>query len=227
MIDLPRMLDIARDAVGIGVDLVKTSTPHEIRAKSDRDIVTDVDVKVEQEIRAYLRRMTPEFGFLGEEEGHDPGANQKTVWTLDPVDGTSNFAHGIPLCAVSLALVDQNRPVVASIAAPLMGLYYHATHQGGAFANNERMHVSRTSGLSDAIVSIGDYAVGPNADAKNKQRLQLTSLLAERVERVRMFGSAAWTSLGSPKAAPMLQPFWTISPGTQPPEFYSLAKRTQ
>lgn len=208
MTDLDRLLGIARYAVQLGADLVKHATPHEIRSKGDRDIVTDVDVKVEQEIRAYLRRMTPGIGFLGEEEGHDPGANQETIWTLDPIDGTSNFAHGIPLCAVSLALVDQNRPLVGAITAPFLDLHYHASKGLGSFANDVQIHATRTSDLSRAIVSIGDYAVGTNAEEKNKRRLRLTSRLAESVERVRMFGSAAldlaWVAHGRTDAAIIL-----------------------
>jgi myo-inositol-1(or 4)-monophosphatase len=183
------LADIAREAVHLGAELVRTATPHEVTEKGDRDIVTDVDVKVEQEIRAYLARATPDFGFLGEEQGQT--GDDEYVWTLDPIDGTSNFAHGLPLCAVSLALVHANRPIIAEITAPFLGLRYWAMRDQGAFVNGNRMRASRTSDVTKAIVSIGDYAVGANAETKNHQRLRLTTLLAERVERVRMFGSAA------------------------------------
>jgi len=197
---------IARDAVHIGAELVRTATPHEVMDKGDRDIVTDVDVKVEQEIRAYLGRATPEFGFLGEEQGQT--GNDKYVWTLDPIDGTSNFAHGLPLCAVSLALVHAGQPIVAQITAPFLDLRYSAVRGEGAFVNGNRIRASRVSDLTKAIVSIGDYAVGTDAEAKNQQRLRLTTLLAERVERVRMFGSAAldlaWVAEGRTDAAVIL-----------------------
>lgn len=197
---------IARDAVRLGAELVRTSTPHQVAEKSDRDIVTDVDIKVEQEVRAYLRRATPECGFLGEEEGRS--GDDEYTWTLDPIDGTSNFAHGVPLCAVSLALVRDGRPIVAEITAPFLDLRYSAVAGQGSFVNGDRMRASRTSELSKAIVSIGDYAVGVNAEAKNQRRLRLTALLAERVERVRMFGSAAldlaWVAEGRTDATLIL-----------------------
>lgn len=197
---------IAQHAVKLAAELVKTATPHQVIEKSDRDTVTDVDIKVEQEIRAYLRRVTPECGFLGEEEGHT-GSDEYT-WTLDPIDGTSNFVHGLPLCAVSLALVHQGRPIVAEITAPFLDLRYSAISGQGSFANGDRIRASRTSELTKAIVSIGDYAVGANAEAKNQMRLRLTMLLAERVERVRMFGSAAldlvWVAEGRIDAAVIL-----------------------
>jgi myo-inositol-1(or 4)-monophosphatase len=208
MTDLARLLSVAQHAVGIGTELVRTSVPHEVRAKGDRDIVTDVDVKIEQEIRSYLRQATPDIGFLGEEEGQVADANQETVWTLDPIDGTSNFAHRIPLCAVSLALVNQHRPLVAAISLPFLDLRYHAVQGQGAFVNDDKIRTSRTSDLGKAIISIGDYAVGTNAQEKNKPRLRLTALLAERIERVRMFGSAAidlvWVAEGRTDATVIL-----------------------
>jgi myo-inositol-1(or 4)-monophosphatase len=203
---LEDLAQIAERAVTLGAELVRNATPHQVTEKSDRDVVTDVDVKVEQEVRAYLQRVTPECGFLGEEEGQI--GSDEYAWILDPVDGTSNFARGLPLCAVSLALVHEGRPLVAGITAPFLDLHYSATKGAGSFVNGQRMRASRTSELRKAIVSIGDYAVGEDAEAKNQQRLRLTALLAERVERVRMFGSAAldlaWVAEGRTDATVML-----------------------
>jgi myo-inositol-1(or 4)-monophosphatase len=200
------LADIARDAVALGADLVRNATPHQVIEKSDRDTVTDVDVKVEQEVRAYLARLTPEIGFLGEEEGSS--GDTEYTWVLDPIDGTSNFSHGLPLCAVSLALVERGRPIVAETTAPFLDLRYNAIRDRGSFVNGQRMRASRTSELSKAIVSIGDYAVGDGAASKNEQRIRLTALLADRVERVRMFGSAAldlaWVAEGRTDAAVIL-----------------------
>lgn len=207
MRELDELLSIARDAVLVGSDLVRTATPHQVRRKGDRDVVTDIDIKIEQEIRAYLSRVTPEIGFLGEEEGPSGDATEAT-WTLDPIDGTSNFARGLPLCAVSLGLIRNNSPVVAAITAPFLDLRYYATKGGGAFVNGAKLHASRTGELTQAIVSIGDYAVGDNADEKNRKRIRLTTLLAERIERVRMFGSAAldlvWVAEGRTDATVIL-----------------------
>lgn len=207
--DLDDLTRIAEQAVGLGYDIVRNTTPAEIRLKGDRDIVTDVDLTVENEVRDFLARMTPQIGFLGEEEAATlafPG--DQDFWTLDPVDGTSNFAHGLPLCAISLALVRQGEPVVAAIVAPFLNLRYFATKGRGAFGNSVRLQVSKVANLAKSIVSIGDYAVGEGATAKNERRIHLTALLAEQVERVRMFGSAAidlaWVAEGRTDAAIML-----------------------
>jgi myo-inositol-1(or 4)-monophosphatase len=217
--DLAHFMTIAQQAVGLGYDLVKNTTPSEIRLKGDRDVVTEVDLRIEQEVRAYLDRATPDFGFLGEEEGAtiDP-TTAEYLWTLDPIDGTSNFAHGLPLCAISLALLHHGDPIVAAIVAPQLDLRYYAAKGRGAFGNDGQLHVSKTTELSKAIVSIGDYAVGPNATEKNKVRLRLTALLAERVERIRMFGTAAldlaWVAEGRTDATIILanKP-WDIAAG--------------
>jgi myo-inositol-1(or 4)-monophosphatase len=209
MYDLSELVTIAQQAVGLGYDLVRHTTPTEVRRKGDRDVVTEVDLEVEQQVRTFLARMTPDIGFLGEEGGgRSVLETDQDVWVLDPVDGTSNFAHGVPLCAISLALVHRGEPVVAAIVAPKLGLRYYAAKGQGAVGTNGRLQVSSTTDLTEAIVSIGDYAVGPHATEKNKQRIQLTALLAERVERVRMFGSAAldlaWVAEGRTDATVIL-----------------------
>lgn len=112
-------------------------------------------------------------------------------WVLDPIDGTSNFAHGLPLCAVSLALVERGESVIGVIAAPFLGLRYHATKGGGAFVNEHPIQASSNDDPGHAIIAIGDYAVGPGADGKNDYRRSVTRSFVENVERVRMIGSAA------------------------------------
>lgn len=209
MKNLNELLAVAQEAADIGAKLMTTSAPGTVRAKGDRDYVTELDVQIQHEIRDHLHRATPDIDFLGEEEGG--GAIDETtayVWTLDPIDGTSNFAHSIPLCATSLALVHQGEPVVGVIVAPFLNLRYHATKDGGAYCNDKAIHASETTDLSRAIVSIGDYATGPGAEEKNRRRFAVTQALAENVERVRMFGAAsldlAWVAEGRTDACVIL-----------------------
>jgi myo-inositol-1(or 4)-monophosphatase len=185
------LLPVALDAIAIASELVRTRLPGAITPKTDRrDMASEVDLIVEREVRDFLRDKTPAIGFLGEEEGAT-GRNDELVWTLDPIDGTANFVRGIPLCAVSLGLVDPHRAVLGAIDLPFLDTRYHAAEGEGAYANGKRIRVSSTSNMIDAIVSVGDFAVGPNATEKNQHRLAVTSLLATRAQRVRMFGSAA------------------------------------
>lgn len=192
MKDLTGLLAIAQDAVDIGRKLMTTSGPGQVHAKGDRDLVTDLDLQIQHKVKTYLERVTPDIDFLGEEDGGgELDQHAEYVWALDPIDGTSNFAHGIPLCASQIALIHRGEPVVGVIVAPFLDLNYHATKGGGAYCNGQPIHASTTTDLSRAIVSIGDYATGPHAADKNKRRFAVTQALAESVERVRMFGSAA------------------------------------
>ncbi|MCG8921289.1 inositol monophosphatase family protein [Lentzea sp. CC55] len=192
MYQLDHLADVAGKAVRIGHELIKSTRPSTVTEKTDRDTFTDVDVRIEHEIRAYLAKVTPKISFIGEEEGRSEAAPDSTyVWGLDPIDGTANFVHGIPLSGVSLALMQGDRTVVGVISLPYLELQYTATLGGGAFVNGVRLEASKTADLSKSIVAIGDYALGEDAAEKNQQRIALTSALAAQVERVRMFGSAA------------------------------------
>lgn len=187
---------------------IATSRPTTaITPKGDRDFASDVDFAVEDAVRAFLRQETPEIPLLGEERGLD-GPNTEWMWTLDPIDGTVNYVRQVPLCAVSLALLRKGKPVVGVIDLPLLNQRFHAAVGEGAFANNVRLHASKTSMLADALVSIGDYAVGDDAEQRNVPRVELTKALLAHVQRIRMLGSAAidlaWVASGQLDASVML-----------------------
>src|SRR5258708_23997924 len=143
--------------------MIRSGPPSVITAKADRDPVTDVDLAVERAVRDLLATATPGIGFLGEEEGRTPaGDGLGRMWVLDPIDGTVNYAAGSPLCAVSLALLEDGQPVLGVIDLPFLGQRYWATAGGGAYVNGEP--VPAPAGprmLGDAIVALGDFATGP------------------------------------------------------------------
>lgn len=130
------------------------------------------------------------------------------MWALDPVDGTVNFVHGSPLCAVSLGLLTGRRPVLGVIDLPFLGCRYSAAEGNGAHANGEPIHASTTTRISEAVVAMGDYAVGEESEEKNRDRFALTRRLATNMQRVRMHGSAAidlaWLAEGRVDAVVML-----------------------
>jgi myo-inositol-1(or 4)-monophosphatase len=190
MTDYLRLLDIAKAAVDIASELLRTHRPGELTTKGDRDMATDVDFAIEHRVRAFLREATPDIAFLGEEEGSQ-GAASELIWALDPVDGTANFVHGIPLCGTSLGLIKGDQPVLGVIDLPFLGTRYTAAEGGGAHANGIPITVSHADDIAEAVVAIGDYAVGDNARQRNRLRLAVTHQLAARAQRVRMHGSAA------------------------------------
>ncbi|TLG09484.1 inositol monophosphatase [Nocardia cyriacigeorgica] len=192
MIDIDALLDTARTVVAEGAAMLRTVDSGTIHAKGDRDFVTDLDLRIQWAVQQRLREATPWAGFLGEEtDAHRAVGEAEYTWTLDPIDGTSNFIHGLPLCAVSLALVRSGTPVIGVVNAPFLGLEYYAADHRGAFCNGASIAASAVQNIGDAIVSIGDYAVGEYAAAENRHRLAITGALAASAERVRMFGSAA------------------------------------
>lgn len=185
------MLEIALKATELGSKLLKSARPESIVHKSDRDLVTDVDLRIQREVTDHLTTATPNVALLGEENApHVDIAATKYLWVLDPIDGTSNFVHGLPLCSVSLALLHHGAPIVAVTQAPFLHRTYHATKGGGAYLNGDPITARDTNTLGEAIVSMGDYATGQGADKRNQHRLALTGALAAQVERIRMFGAA-------------------------------------
>jgi len=199
-------LPVAAEAMDLASDIIRARGPEVVMAKGDRDMVSDIDVQIERAVRGFLHQRLPEVGFLGEEEGTSPGGSG-LQWVLDPVDGTANFVKGIPLYAISLALIDEQEPVLGVIDVPAEGRRYSAAAGSGAYCERTPIEVRRTSRLEDAIVAVGDYAVGPGASAKNELRLAVVGQLAERAERVRMLGTAAidlaWLAHGRTDAAIM------------------------
>ncbi|QXJ22984.1 inositol monophosphatase [Actinomadura graeca] len=192
MTDAPAsLLPVALKAAEIASDLVRTRVPGLLTAKGDRDMASEVDYAVERAVRDYLRDRTPDIAILGEEEGITGDTTSDLLWAIDPVDGTANFVRGIPLCGFSIGLVHKGRPIVGVIDLPFLGTRYHAAQYTGAYVGDRRIQASMTTDLKDAIVAIGDYAVGEGAEAKNRLRLSLTERLAATVQRVRMLGSAA------------------------------------
>lgn len=183
------LLPIAREAVAIGSRIITSRAVESVVEKSDRDLVTDIDLAVEDAVRTFLGAEAPHVGVLGEEHGHTGPTD--LWWALDPVDGTTNFARGIPLCAVSLGLVARRTSVLAAVTLPFLGVDYHASAGHGAYSGDTRVHTSSVDRLSDAVISIGDFAVGADAAAKNAVRLALLTRLGARAQRIRMIGTAA------------------------------------
>jgi myo-inositol-1(or 4)-monophosphatase len=189
-VDLTSLLNTALEAMDVASAVVTARDPGDLTPKGDRDLTSEVDFAIERSLRDFLGNRTPSIGILGEEEGMSFGSSE-FVWILDPVDGTINYVRGLPLCGVSLALAHGDQPILGVIDLPFLGSRYSATIGTGAYRNGRRIYASKAHSLKEAIVAIGDYAVGENAEAKNALRLAITQGLAATALRVRMVGSAA------------------------------------
>ncbi|HKS49740.1 MAG TPA: inositol monophosphatase family protein [Amycolatopsis sp.] len=202
------LLPVACEAVALAHRIIRSRAPVSVTAKGERDMVTDVDLAVEDAVREFLARETPDIGILGEEHGRTGPADGELWWALDPVDGTANFARGIPLSAVSLGLVADRRGVLAAIDLPFLEITYTAVDGYGAYAGDERIHSSGAQEVSDAVISIGDFAVGEGAEANNRLRIALLRRLGASAQRIRMIGTAAidlaWVAHGKLEASIIL-----------------------
>jgi myo-inositol-1(or 4)-monophosphatase len=162
---------------------------YEVHKKGVIDLVTDVDLSIERHFRERVAATFPDHVVLGEEYGAPSDADAaRPCWIFDPIDGTTNFAHGVPIFCASLALEIDGVLQVGAVYDPNHDELFAAERGQGAWLNGERLHVSSTSKLSDALLVTGfPYSI-------QIDRADLLGLFARFITRsraVRRLGSAA------------------------------------
>jgi myo-inositol-1(or 4)-monophosphatase len=156
-----------------------------IRHKSPRDVVTEVDYASERLVIDAIRERFPDDAILGEESGHhrrSAGGESGRRWVLDPLDGTVNYANGIPYFCVSLALVGADGPLVGVVLDPLRDDCYSATAGGAATLNGKAVRVSAKERLFDYVVSLA--VIGRGGLSRERR-------IGQEVRIHRRMGSAA------------------------------------
>jgi len=137
------------ERAGERVDLVA------IEEKGRNDFVTEVDKSAEKEIIYHLRKAYPEHSIIGEEGGSQPGSNTDVEWIIDPIDGTTNFIHGIPHYSVSIACRIKGQLEHAVVYDPVKREEFTASRGRGARLNGRRIRVSNRRGLPGALIGTG------------------------------------------------------------------------
>jgi len=158
-----------------------------VTSKGRNDFVTEVDQAAEAEIIATVRRHYPHHAFLAEESGSS-GENE-TVWIIDPLDGTTNFLHGFPVFAVSIAVQQRGRLEIGVIYDPMRQEVFTAARGAGAHLENHRMRVSRQRGLEGALLATGFPFREDERYADNY--FAMFRMLASMTAGIRRPGSAA------------------------------------
>jgi myo-inositol-1(or 4)-monophosphatase len=184
----PALLATAADAALAGGRLARQYFRRDpvIKKKGVIDLVTEADVAVEREIRARIGRRFPTHHVLGEEDGGAEAAGGHR-WIVDPIDGTTNFAHGVALFCTSVALEVDGRVVAGAVYDPMADELFTAERGGGARLNGRRITVSPVATLVDALLVTGfPYAVEGRA-----AQVALFAAFLERAQAVRRLGSAA------------------------------------
>ncbi len=160
----------------------------QVSKKGPGDFVSIADQKAEQTLKEALQKARPKFGFLCEESKPVTGADPERRWIIDPLDGTTNFLHGIPFFSISLALEERGEITAAVIHSPVSDEMYWAEKGHGAFLNNRRIRVSGRRSLDDAVLATGIPHMGRGGGAELMSDLKH---IAPRIAGVRRFGSAA------------------------------------
>jgi myo-inositol-1(or 4)-monophosphatase len=162
----------------------------QISLKGPGDFVTHADQRTEQMLIEELQRARPGYGFLGEEGGTIEGPDKTHRFIIDPIDGTTNFMHGIPQFAISIALEREGQIVSALVFNPVTDEMFTAEKGHGAYLNDKRLRVAARKQLADAVVGTGAPRIGHSEDHHARFRAQLRDVMLATAA-VRRFGSAS------------------------------------
>ena len=163
----------------------------QVSRKGPADFVSAADHKAEKMVRQELQRARPDYSFLMEESGRIDGADQQHVWIVDPLDGTTNFLHGLPHFCISIGLARDNEVIAGVIYDPLKDELFWAEKNNGAYLNDQRLRVSARRQLGDALLATGiPFKLHEESPVKDKFMDQLQAVMG-RLAGVRRFGSAA------------------------------------
>jgi len=154
------------------------------------DLVTEIDLEIERDFRAMIGDRFPEHEVLGEEFGAagDRERTPRFCWIFDPIDGTTNYAHGLPIFCASLALEVEGVPVVAAVYDPNRKELFTAERGRGAWLNGQPLRVSSAASLIDSLLVTG-FHYGVHKDPE--EVIKVFSAFISRARAVRRLGSAA------------------------------------
>ncbi|MEX2642544.1 MAG: inositol monophosphatase family protein [Acetobacterales bacterium] len=160
----------------------------QVSVKGPADFVSAADLRAERTLRAELSRARPAFGLLMEEQGETKGSDDANRWIVDPLDGTTNFLHGIPHFCISIAHESEGRIVAGVVYDPLRDETFWAEKGVGAYLNRNRLRVSGRKKLGEAVFATGI----PFADMPDQDRfLRTLAAVMPATAGVRRQGSAA------------------------------------
>jgi myo-inositol-1(or 4)-monophosphatase len=188
--DIPKFLSTAWEAANAAGEVIRDNweRPRTIEYKGAIDLVTSVDREAERTILDILQREFPEHGFLAEEAEAIEGRSNEYRWIIDPLDGTTNFAHGYPHMGVSIALEQNGRPILGLVYDPLRRECFRAVKGQGATLNGTPIRTSAIDELDKSLLATGfPYDRRDHVD----YYLAFFKAFLTRCQGVRRAGSAA------------------------------------
>lgn len=183
-------LSVARQAAQIGGAIVARYFREgvEMRTKAVSDLVSDADIESEHAIVAAIRESFPDHAILGE-ESHQADVSAPKLWLVDPLDGTTNFAHGIPHFAISIAYYEHGQAQCGVIYNPIRDDWYVAAAGQGAWYNGRRAQVNGDVALNQSLVGVGFYY---DRGAMMEATLRaIRELFGHQIHGIRRFGTAS------------------------------------
>ncbi len=185
-------LTVARSAGDLLARAFENVESLDVESKGANDFVTSVDRAIEETIINGLRKRYPKHGFLAEESGRIAGKDEGEdyLWIIDPLDGTTNFIHGIPHFAISIALEIRGQLEVAVVYDPIKKEEFTATKGRGAAVNGKRIRVSNRRGLDGALLGTG-FPFRPDQAKYLDPYLNMFKTLAMQTAGIRRPGAAS------------------------------------
>ncbi|SHF49095.1 myo-inositol-1(or 4)-monophosphatase [Fodinibius roseus] len=192
MSDYTIELNVARKAADAAAEIIRefqSASSFSVSYKGKNDIVTDADLKSEQQILSIIQKEFPEDRILAEESSEDITLPEGRIWLIDPIDGTTNFAHGFPVYCVSIALWEHRQPKMGLVLEVSRNERFSALAGSGAYLNGNPISVSRLEDSQNALVGTGfpynDLSLVDNY-------LKFFRMLIHQIQGVRRAGAAAY-----------------------------------
>ena len=164
----------------------------QVTRKGAADFVSQADIAAERTIQEELEKARPDWGFIMEEAGEVKGSDSDApCWIVDPIDGTTNFLHGIPHFAISIAVRDKGKIIAGTIYDPCRHEFYFAETGKGAYLNDRRIRVSGRRSMADCLFATGIPFLGRGSAETDAKFLRELNAVMQASSGVRRFGAAA------------------------------------
>ncbi len=190
MKELEKYLEIAKEGAleSRAILLKYFGALKKIEEKPRAGLVSEADKESEKSLRRIMANGTPNFDFLGEEEGLKKLGDSRAIWICDPLDGTTNYVHGLPIFCISIGLVIDGEIQLGLIDAPVLNQTFWAIRGQGAFMNGQPISVSKNKTIEESLLATGFSYDGVNY----QEQLHAFSKMLGRARGVRRLGAAAY-----------------------------------
>lgn len=184
------MINDIKEIAGIAGEIIREGFGKNFHIEyktNEKNLVTEIDKKSEKAIMDFISKKYPTHNILTEESGEHK-KDSDFIWVIDPLDGTTNFAHGLPIFAVSIGVMRKNEIVAGVVYDTMQNIFYSAEKRSGAFANDKKIKVSDNDKIGLGVLVTGfPYNVADNPDKAFERFESLT----KQARAVRRLGSAA------------------------------------